>query len=96
MEMEGNPLKLDGNAAAGILREIFVHEMTMALSTCGACGATNQLGAVAVYAHGPGTVIRCPSCDNVLMSIVHGGGRYWVELQGIRSLRITETVVGPA
>ncbi len=91
MEMAGNELKLDGNAAAGVLQEIFVHEMTMARTICAGCGTTDHVGALAVYAHGPGTVIRCPSCDNVLMSIVHGGGRYWIELQGIRSLRIAES-----
>jgi hypothetical protein len=91
MEMGGNELKLDGNAAAGILQEIFVHEMTMARTICAACGATGPLGTLAVYMHGPGTVVRCPSCDNVLMSIVHGGGRYWIELQGIRNLQFRET-----
>jgi hypothetical protein len=94
MEMAGNELRLDGNAAAGILQEIFVQEMTMARTICAGCGATDLLGAQAVYMHGPGTVIRCPSCDAVLMSIVHGGGRYWIELQGIRSLRIPDTVAG--
>ena len=91
MEMAGNELKLDGNAAAGILQEIFVHEMTMARTTCAGCGATDHLGALTVYAHGPGTVIRCSGCDNVLMSIVHGNGRYWIEMQGMRNLRIPDT-----
>jgi hypothetical protein len=94
MEMAGNELKLDGNAAAGILQEIFVHEMTMARTTCAGCGATAHLGGMAVYMHGPGTVIRCPGCDTVLMSIVHGGGHYWIELQGIRNLQLPDTVAG--
>jgi hypothetical protein len=94
MEMGGNELKLDGNAAAGILQEIFVHEMTMARATCVGCGATNYLGGQAVYMRGPGTVIRCPACDNVLMSIVHGGERYWIELQGIRRLQIPDAAAG--
>jgi ribosomal protein S27E len=94
MEMAGNELKLDGNAVAGILQEIFVHEMTMARTTCASCGAMGPLGGLAVFVHAPGTVIRCPVCDNVLMSIVHGGGRYWIELQGIRSLQFSETPAG--
>ena len=92
MEMAGNELKLDGNAAAGVLQEIFVHEMTMARAICASCGATNLVGGLAVYMHGPGTVIRCPGCDNVLMSVVHGGGRYWIEMQGIRNLRIADSL----
>jgi ribosomal protein S27E len=90
MEMGGDELKLDGNAAAGVLQEIFVHEMTMARAICASCGAMDYVGALAVYAQGPGTVIRCRGCSSVLMSIVHGEGRYWTEMQGIRSLRITE------
>ena len=33
--------KLDGNAAAGILQEIFPFEMTLVQATCTGCGATN-------------------------------------------------------
>lgn len=89
MEMAGDELKLDGNAAAGVLQEIFVPEMTMARTICAACGGADYVGALSVYTHGPGTVIRCRTCEFVLMSIVHAGGRYAIEMQGIRSLRIS-------
>jgi hypothetical protein len=91
MEMDGDELKLDGNAAAGILQEIFVQEMTMSRATCAGCGATGHLGGLAVFMRGPGTILRCPGCGNVLMSIVHGGGHYWIESQGMLSLRIAES-----
>jgi hypothetical protein len=32
--------KLDGNAAAGTLQEIFPFEMTLVQATCTGCGAT--------------------------------------------------------
>src|SRR5262249_36014644 len=35
---------LDGNAAAGPLREVFVFDATSATVTCGGCGATAQVG----------------------------------------------------
>jgi hypothetical protein len=41
-----------------------------------------------VYAHAPGVVIRCPHCESVLMRIVSGGGRYWLDLRGVRYLEI--------
>ena len=81
-------LKLDGNAVAGLLREIFAVEVTTARGTCDSCGAVDQVGALVVYAHAPGTVIRCPHCDSILMRIVSDGSRYWVDLRGVRTLEL--------
>jgi NAD-dependent SIR2 family protein deacetylase len=80
--------KLDGNAAGGILREIFPFEMTMAEVTCTKCSATGPIGTLAAYMHGMGTILRCPRCDNVLIRIVHAKGRYWLDMQGVRVLQI--------
>ena len=82
--------KLDGNAAGGVLCEIFPFEMTVAQTTCVACGATNAIGAVAAYMHGMGTVLRCPSCDHVLMRMAHANGLYWLDMRGVRVLQISE------
>jgi hypothetical protein len=57
-------LRLDGNAAAGVLREVFGSEMTTALGTCGSCGAVGPVGAVHLYVSA-GMVLRCPSCEAV-------------------------------
>jgi Family of unknown function (DUF6510) len=81
-------LKLDGNAAAGLLREIFAVEVTTAAGTCDGCGAVEAVGAVSVYAHGPGTVLRCPHCESILMRIVTDGTRYWIDLRGLRTLEL--------
>lgn len=82
-------LKLDGNAVAGELREIFGVEMTTVRGTCGNCGAVAPLGAVSVYLHAPGIVLRCSYCDNVLLRIVKSpAGRIWIEASGIRSLEL--------
>ena len=83
-------MKLDGNAIGGLLREIFTIEMTAAEATCAGCGAVNAVGRVAVYIHAPGTVVRCPACESVLMRIVHGGGRYWLDLSGTRTIMFAE------
>jgi hypothetical protein len=90
MKMRTADLKLDGNAIAGLLSEIFAVEMTTAHGTCAACGAVNEVGRVDVYVHAPGTVVRCPSCEQVLMRIVRGGGRYWLDLTGVRCLEFAE------
>ena len=80
---------LDGNAAGGILQEIFPFEMTLVQATCTGCGTTNAIGATAVYMHGMGTVIRCPSCDTVLIRVAHAKERYWLDMRGVRVLQIS-------
>jgi hypothetical protein len=82
--------KLDGNAAAGILQAIFPFEMTLVQATCTGCGTTNVIGATAVYMHGMGTVIRCPSCDTVLIRIAQIKGRYFLDMRGVRVLQMKE------
>jgi hypothetical protein len=86
--MKDTDLRLDGNAAAGLLTEVFAAEMTTAIGTCASCGATNALGAVHVYAQAPGTVLRCPSCTAVLMTIVRARERLVVDLSGTRRVDI--------
>lgn len=83
--------KLDGNAIGGILREIFALDVTTAETTCAGCGAVHVVGRVDVYLDAPGAVVRCPSCEQVLMKIVHGRGRYWIDLTGTRCLELAET-----
>jgi Family of unknown function (DUF6510) len=86
--MESSELKLDGNAAAGELREIFGAEMTVVRATCAACGAVREMGALSVYVHAPGTVLRCASCDAVLVRIVRAEERVWLDPSGVRCLEL--------
>ena len=77
---------LDGNAIGGMMLEVFGTEMTTATGTCGRCGAVAQVAELAVYRPGLGAVIRCRSCDNVLMVFVHAHGLACVDLRGLASL----------
>ncbi|HKV87761.1 MAG TPA: DUF6510 family protein [Candidatus Dormibacteraeota bacterium] len=86
MTVKQAELKLDGNAIGGTLGEIFALEMTTAETTCAGCGKVNVMGRVAVYLNAPGVVLRCPDCENVLIKVVRGKGRCWMELAGVRRL----------
>ena len=82
-------LRLDGNAAAGPLREVFSFEVSTAEYSCVGCGRTDQLGAAMVYeVKGLGTIVRCPSCDNPLIRLAHNRERYVVDLTVTRYLTI--------
>src|SRR5947209_1034270 len=61
---------LDGNAIAGPLFEYFGIEMTTTVGTCAHCGTPAQIAELVVYAHAPGTVVRCRSCGNVVIVLV--------------------------
>jgi hypothetical protein len=80
--------KLDGNAAAGILGEIFPFEMTSARATCVSCGATWRVGQAMVYTHEMGTIVRCATCDNALIRVARSPGRYWLDLRGVEYLQM--------
>ena len=56
MSVDERDLKLDGNAIAGLLQEIFTVEVTSIETVCGSCGANGAVGGLSVYAHGPGVV----------------------------------------
>ncbi len=84
-------LRLDGNAAAGALREVLSFEATSAQYACEGCGRADQIGAAMVYeVRGLGTIVRCPSCDNVLIRLVHNRGRRWIDLRGLRYLQVSD------
>ena len=75
--------RLDGNAAAGTLGEVFSFEVTTAEYGCRGCGRSDKLGKAMVYeVRGLGTVVRCPGCDNAIIRLSHIRGRYLVDLGG--------------
>jgi uncharacterized protein DUF6510 len=75
-------IHLDGNAAAGVLAEVFGGDMTNARETCAHCGGAAVVASARVYEGGPGTVLRCPHCDDVLM-VIAWTGVYTVDAMGI-------------
>jgi predicted RNA-binding Zn-ribbon protein involved in translation (DUF1610 family) len=81
-ERTDEALRLDGNAAAGILSEVFVPDLTTARATCANCGTIRAMGALLVYAHGMGTVIRCPACGAVVLRIARTRTHLWLDPTG--------------
>lgn len=87
--MDDADRRLDGNAAAGLLAEIFAAEMTVSWATCAHCGAEDQMGRLVVYMRAPGTVFRCSVCGKVVLRIVQGPQRLWMDFSGIGRLTMT-------
>lgn len=77
---------LDGNAVAGLLRDVFGEDMTVVLATCASCGAVAPIAETVVYPRVPGAIVRCRTCDALLIAITHVRGRDCVDARGIAAL----------
>jgi hypothetical protein len=82
---------LDGNAAGGLLRQLFTMDVTAAVATCGGCGSVGAVGALLEYGHAMGVVLRCPHCTSAVLRVSHTSHGFWLDLTGARLLRLPET-----
>jgi len=73
---------LDGNAAAGILNEIFALEMTSSSIKCANCGGEGEMGTLLAFMQAPGVVLRCPVCEQIIMRIVQSPAAIYLDLRG--------------
>ena len=76
---------VDGNALGGMLLEVFGGEMTDAHGCCSTCGSVHPLGAMRVY-RAAGDVMRCPTCDGVVIVATTIHERTQIHLTGVRWL----------
>jgi len=86
--VDENELILDGNAAAGVLAEIFGADVTGGASVCDSCGAGWRVAELVAYTRAPGLVLRCRGCSSVMIRIVRTRTGYVLDLHGCRSLEV--------
>jgi ribosomal protein S27E len=79
---------VDGNALAGPLAEFFTFDVTIATARCKGCGTVAELARAMVYQSGPGTVVRCSSCDAVLATLVEADDRAWIGFSGMSAIEV--------
>jgi hypothetical protein len=90
-DWSADALRMDGNAAAGVLSELFVPDLTAARARCAGCGDSQPVGVLLVYAHGMGTVMRCRSCDAVVLRIARTPTTLWFDATGAASISVSMT-----
>ena len=86
--MTSSDLWSDGTALAGPLHDLFSVEVTTATGRCTNCGREGPIAEMRVFDHAPGVVARCPTCDQVLLRLVRGPGRAWLDLRGLTYLQL--------
>jgi hypothetical protein len=89
--MQTEEMRLDGNAAAGALRELFATDVTAAIATCMGCGTVGPVGTLLEYGHAMGVILRCPLCDTAVLRIVRTPGWLRVDASGISRLMIPDS-----
>jgi Family of unknown function (DUF6510) len=86
----GEAVRLDGNVAAGLLSEVFVPDMTTTRAMCANCGTIRPLGALPVYGQTMGAVMRCPTCDAVVLRVARTPRQLRVDPTGARLLLMAD------
>lgn len=81
-------LMLDANAVAGLLFEIFGVEMTASPTECAYCGNSDEVGALLAFTQGPGVILRCSSCENVVLRIVRTSQAVYLDARGAVYLKL--------
>ena len=84
-------LMLDANATAGLLYEIFGVEMTASPTECAHCGNEGEIGALLAFTQGPGIILRCSTCENVVMRIVQTPDEIILDARGAVYLRLARS-----
>jgi len=80
---------LDGNAAGGLLRQLFVFDVTVARVVCSGCRSSHLLAALKLYGHPMGSILRCPDCHATLVRVVAHEPEYWLDMRGVESLHVS-------
>lgn len=84
-------LTVDGNAVAGLLAAVFAAEVTASPGQCATCHTVSMVGTMRAYTRGPGVVLRCPACAEVVIRIVETPRSVLVDVSGVQMLQIVRT-----
>lgn len=84
-------LMLDANAMAGLLYEIFGVEMTASPIECATCGNEGEIGELLAFVQAPGIILRCSTCENVVLRIVQTPDEIILDARGAVYLRLARS-----
>jgi hypothetical protein len=79
---------LDGNAAAGVLADVFATDVTVASVRCAGCERVCSLAQTRMFGPEPGLVLRCPACEAVLLRLVRLPDRSVLDMHGLAYMEL--------
>ena len=93
-EMRDDPagdLVLDGSSVGGLLATLLGADVTGMPGQCASCHTVHLVGTMRVYTRGPGIVVRCPSCTEVVLRVVETPSGTMVDMRGVAALRFARS-----
>jgi len=70
MRAENATSTVDGNAAAGMLWDVFGTDVTALVGVCGGCGAAVPFAETVVELDEAAAIVRCRSCTHTLFTVL--------------------------
>ena len=86
MRAEIAGMRVDGNALAGVLSEVFEADVTALIGVCGGCGAAAPLAETVVELDDVAAIVRCRSCTHTLFTVLRDAQGARVVLASLREL----------
>jgi hypothetical protein len=82
-----DPLVLDANAMAGELTAMMGVDITAYVARCAHCGNRDAIGSLRAWTRGPGVVLRCVICSEIVVRWVQTPTGARVDLRGAAFLQ---------
>ncbi len=83
----GHRERVDGNAAGGLLLELFGQDMTGARATCAHCDHEAALADAVAEMDAAGVILLCRGCGHTLVTYLRAEGRRTLSIGGLASLQ---------
>lgn len=83
----GHHERVDGNAAGGLLFELFGRDMTTALATCAHCDHEAPLADAVAEVDAAGMILLCRGCGHTLLTSLRIDGRRSLTIGGLTGLQ---------
>jgi uncharacterized Zn finger protein len=74
-----------------VLYEIFGVEMTASPTECAHCGNEAEVGTLLAFTQGPGIVLRCSTCENVVLRITQSPEAIYLDARGAVYVRLARS-----
>ncbi|QDK77335.1 hypothetical protein EXU85_01485 [Spirosoma sp. KCTC 42546] len=84
--------RLDGNAVAGELQMLLGFDVTVLQTTCSHCQKEGQFATLLAYVRGPGIVLRCSTCNGMVLQVVKTPQTIMITVEGIVA-GLTSTII---
>jgi hypothetical protein len=70
--------------------------MTTASCSCAVCGRVSAIGALQLYGGAMGSVLRCPSCETLVLCVTSGPAGHFIELRAVMHIHPSGSGEGSA